>query len=352
MKKAKNIIQTTSFLALGVIILYLVYSQESTKYSAQCMAEGGTPGTCSLHQKIWQDFQSVKIFWLVCVLLVYFISNVFRASRWKMLIEALGYEVKWSNAFWTTMLGYFTNLGLPRSGEFIRAASFARYEKLPTEKVMGTVVVDRIIDVLSLGVVFILGLVFSFDLLVDFLSANAQIPAKKLLWVSIGGVVGAVVVWWLLRTSSRSNNPLLSRLNAILRGLGDGIGTVVRLENTNLFLLHSLIIWVMYYLMMYLMFFAFAPTAHLGPVAALVVFIFGSIGMVVPSPGGVGTYQYMVMTGLTIYGLSTADGLSFSFIIFFAVNIFINIAFGLASLVILPYSNAGYKQEAHLQSKS
>lgn len=106
---------------------------------------------------------------------------------------------------------------------------------------------------------------------------------------------------------------------------------------------HSVVIWLMYFLMTYLCFFAFGPTAHLGLMAGLLVFVFGAFGIVIPSPGGMGTYQIAVTAGLVIYGVGRADAFAFSNICFFTINLFCNIGFGLLGYLLLPLLNKNYQ---------
>jgi len=105
------------------------------------------------------------------------------------------------------------------------------------------------------------------------------------------------------------------------------------------FVFHSILIWFCYFAMTYVIFFAFKPTEHLGPVAGLVVFVFGTLGIVFPSPGGMGSYHFLVEEGLTLYGVGEADAFSFANIMFFSVQLFCNVLFGILALIILPIYN-------------
>jgi len=122
-------------------------------------------------------------------------------------------------------------------------------------------------------------------------------------------------------------------------GFKDGISSMKDVKNKPLLVLYTMGIWVMYYLMTYLCFFAFEPTAHLGPIAGLVVFVFGTLGMVFPSPGGMGSYHLLISNALIIFGINGADAFSFSNIVFFAINIFGNIVIGLLFFILLPLIN-------------
>ncbi|MCB0641476.1 MAG: flippase-like domain-containing protein, partial [Phaeodactylibacter sp.] len=149
-KSLQNMLKAALFFGVGFVILYLVYRSQNKAYQAQCALDGVPAESCSLIQKVLEDFASANYFWILMVLVAFTVSNISRSVRWIMLIRPLGYEPRPINAFLTIMLGYFTNLGLPRVGEVIRAGSLANYEKIGVEKTMGTVVVDRMTDMATM----------------------------------------------------------------------------------------------------------------------------------------------------------------------------------------------------------
>lgn len=343
---AKNFIQFVLFLGVGLGILYFVFRKQEAAYQEQCALDGIPTTDCSLLDKVVTDFSSSNFYWLGLVVLLFVISNFSRAARWKMLLKPLGYTPRYINLLFSIFIGYIANLGLPRLGELIRATSLAKVEKVPVEKVVGTIVVDRIVDMLSFVVVFAIALVFESDTLFGYLAEKGSLPGKALLtnpifWVVSLGLVGLVA--YLFKSRQKfSHNVIYKKVNNILKGLGEGIKTISKLDNIPGFLLHSLVIWVMYYLMTYLCFNAFAPTAHLGPQAGLLVFVFASLGMIVPSPGGMGTYHAMVVAGLALYGIPEGDSFSFANIIFFAIQLFGIAILGLLSWILMPVVNRNY----------
>ena len=133
------------------------------------------------------------------------------------------------------------------------------------------------------------------------------------------------------------------KIIALLLSFIAGMKTVFKLKSPFMFFVHTISIWTMYYLMMYICFFAYAPTSGLSPLAALLAFTFGTFGMVIPSPGGMGTYQIAVTAALVIYGVAEADAFAFSNIIFFTISIFCNITFGLLAYILMPIYNRGYE---------
>ncbi len=355
-KAIVNFFKFLFFLGIGVGILYIVYRNQNASFLADCIAGGSLPEECPpLWQKILNDFKSVKFFWIAMVMLAFMISNWSRASRWNMLIEPLGYRPRLSNAFLSVIIGYLANLALPRIGEVVRAGTMARYERIAAEKVMGTIVVDRAVDLLSMAVVIGLALLVEFDTLWGYLSSSGRAGTatdssfwqSPLFWICLAGGL-ALWVGYLLREQLKKS-PLYIKLANIVRGFAEGLRSIGKLERPSRFILHSINVWLMYYLMTYLCFFAFEPTSGLGMKAGLMVFVFGALGILIPSPGGMGTYQWLAVQALALYNIEGDDAFSFANILFFSVQIGCNVIFGIIAWLLLPLINKEY-QPVHLQS--
>lgn len=348
--RLRSLLQFLVFLAIGAGILYLVYAQQNAAYQEECRLKGLPLESCHLWKKVLSDFGQVNYGLILLSLAAFALSNVSRTLRWRQLIEPLNYRPRFLNGFLSIMLGYFANLGIPRMGEVVRAATLARYEKIPAEKIMGTVVVDRIVDALCLAVVMGLAFLFEFDRLWDFIqthrSTAEETGASPWGWW-LGGV-GVLVAGGLLLTyrhRARLNGwAPFRKVVAILRGFLEGLKTVRRVKRPGLFIAHSLNIWLMYFLMTWLGLHAFPPTAHLGALAALTVFAAGGLGIVIPAPGGMGSYHFLVIGALALYGIPGDDGFSSANILFFSVNIGANIFLGLVALLFLPLYNKTYTQ--------
>ncbi|MEM1216952.1 MAG: lysylphosphatidylglycerol synthase transmembrane domain-containing protein, partial [Bacteroidota bacterium] len=219
----------------------------------------------------------------------------------------------------------------------------ARYENIPVEKVMGTIVVDRIIDVISILIMTGLALALAYDTLWTWLQSNSNLGEKLsnsaplLIGLAALGVLGLVALY-LLRTRIMQSK-FYGKIGGILQGFVEGLQSIRTLDRPGWFVFHSIVVWAMYFMMTYVCFFAFAPTAQLGAVAALVVFVFGGWGIVIPSPGGMGTYHFLATTALGFYGVAGDDGFSWSNLSFFTIQIGCNIVIGLLALVLLPIIN-------------
>lgn len=327
-------------MGIGVSILYLVYQKNSATYLAACMEEGKSAADCVLWKKLLQDFQTAKFSWLILVISLFTISNVSRAVRWNMLLKPLGSNPKFLNSFCCIAIGYFANLGLPRSGEFVRAITFSKYENIGFDKVMGTVVVDRIFDVLSILIVTGIAMIIEFDKIWGFFGPYLNVGYNLIYF--LGGMAGLGILLFLLRKKI-AETKLFKKVYSLFKGFVDGLLSVRKIEKPFWFIFHSVNIWLMYYLMTYLCFFAYEPTASLSPVVGLMVFVFGAWGIVIPSPGGMGTYHFLTQTVLGFYGVKEVEAFSFANISFFTIQLFTNVIIGILSLILLPLINRNYK---------
>jgi glycosyltransferase 2 family protein len=341
-----KILQFIIFSCLGLGILYWIFQSQQTAYLAQCQLDGVPAEQCSLLTKLITDFKSTHFGWLLITCLAFTFSNWSRTVRWTMLMRELGYQPRRRNAFMAVMISYFTNLYLSRMGEVVRAGYLAKYEKMSTSQVMGTVILDRLLDVICMAIVIVLALILQFGEIWNYLSQFAQIPGAGLMsspitWVVLGGLAAMMIAAYYLRDHFR-HFALYSKGKKIAVSLLDGLKTVRSIDNYWTFILHSLNIWFMFYVMTWCCFKAFDPTAHLGPLAALTVYVFGAFGMVIPSPGGMGTYHALVIAALAIYGIDKIDAFSYANIMFFSVQIFYNVIIGGGAMLLMPYFNRNH----------
>lgn len=356
----KKILQFLLFFGLGFTVLWLVFRNQNAAYQEQCRLERleqcrlagippeqcSPPEHCSLTDQLLYDFSTVDPGWMLLVVAAFTVSNLFRAARWQMLLAPLGHRIGFANSLLTILLGYFANLGFPRMGEVIRAGSLARYERIPMEKVMGTMVTDRLMDFFCLALVIGLTFIFEGQTLLNFIFGQQKTGAPEAdswfqnPWVLIGLsalilLTAAGFIFWkkLLRLA------FFQKIGKTLRGFLEGLRSVLKLKNPALFIAYSLGIWLMFYLQCWFNLKAFPPTAGLTAGAAMMVFVFGTLGMVVPSPGGMGTFHVGAMAGLALYHIVGADAFSYANIAFFAIQIFYNLVGGLLALVLLPVLN-------------
>jgi uncharacterized protein (TIRG00374 family) len=343
-KNLKNVLKTLTFLGIGTIILYVVYLKFNSDFQKECVVLGISQEDCNFFDAVVDYMKSANYKWVFIALGFYLVSNISRSLRWRMLLEPLSHKPKFLNAFSTVMVGYLVNLGIPRAGEFVRAGLLSQYEKMEPEKVMGTIVTSRVIDVLCLLITIGLTLLLSFDNFVNYFKEEVDLSERFGLlfspgFLSILGVIGLLSFFLLWKYRNRILATIIGqKLKKIVLGFWEGIRSIKDLKEPVWFIFHTIVIWVCYYLMTYLMFFSFGPTADLAPVAGLVVFVFGTLGIVVPSPGGMGTYQYLISEALMLYGVAFTEAFAFSNIMFFTVQS-VNIALGIIGFIFLPIYN-------------
>jgi glycosyltransferase 2 family protein len=320
-----------------------LYNSQNAAFQEGLRLKGQTP--YPLSTKLFNDFLSVKIIWLVMTLLAFSFSNYSRAVRWNMLMRPLGYHPKDYNSFFAVNISYFTNLFLSRAGEVVRASSLAKVEGMSVSKVMGTVVVDRLLDVVSLLLIIGFGFLVEYDTLWNYLDKSlGQGDGSFRLFrhpLFLGLAAFGFVFLGLLFVFRKKIQalPLFQKVWHIVEKFTEGLKTIKKIDNLPLFIFHSVNIWVMYYMMTFLCFYAFVPTENLPALAALTVFVFGTFGIVIPSPGGMGTYHFLATAALVIHGVNSDDAFSFANIMFFTVQIFYSIVIGSLSIFLLYFFN-------------
>lgn len=340
--KIKSVLRFLLFLSIGLVILYWLYTGQESAFQEYCSDNGIASEDCSFLDRLKEDFGSIQWLWILLVLVFYNISNLSRTFRWQILLRSAGNPVKFSSAFVSILITYFANSIIPRSGEVARAAYITKLEQVPMEKALGTIAVGRSLDVLSLLIVIGLGFILEYDMLLAFLQENNADPVQMLKeksWLGIVGIIGLIGLAVLFFNRKKLRNiKLFKILEEKAMGFWKGIAAVRNLDKPFLFVFHSVNIWVMYYLMTYVAFFSFEPTSHLSAQAGLIIFIVGTFGILIPSPGGMGAYQYLVETCLTqMYGVPNISAFSYSNIAFFPVYLF-NILAGFLAFIYLSFT--------------
>ena len=264
---------------------------------------------------IWQSFLGANWWWVLVCVLCSLLSHLVRALRWQLLFKPIGYQPGLNNTFGSVVVAYLGNLAFPRAGEVMRCATLRTSESIPVEKSLGTVVTERIIDLLAFGLVVLIGMLVMFgqakDWLYNTLSEKFDsLPNMALIGGTLVVLVVLAFVLYKLLWKRLLKISLFAKINNLVLGMVDGVKSVFHMgtRNTLLFLLYSAVIYLLYILGGLIIFHAFGETSWLGMRAAFVVYLFGSVGMTF-SQGGIGVYPALVMMGLTdIYGISMEVG--------------------------------------------
>ena len=300
---------------------------------------------------------SANIFWVLVSGLISIIAFVVRAHRWNLLIEPMGYSPTLKNTTYSVMVGYFANLALPRLGEVSRCGALSKAESIPFNKLLGTVIIERIIDVICLLICILLAAAIEFKRLGNFFQQKVFGPLNEKVQQVIGSpVLLAVIILvlvillfaaiYFIRKSKGSE----SKISKILKGFIDGLRSVANLKRPWLFIFQSAFIWVLYYLGVYTALFAFPFTKELGANAALFLLVAGGIGMSAPVQGGIGAYHLFVSQGLVLYGVAEENGLAFAFMLH-GLQLILVIILGIASLFLL-FSAGKRKQVGPISVKT
>ncbi|MBC8151775.1 MAG: flippase-like domain-containing protein [Bacteroidetes bacterium] len=289
--------------------------------------------------------------WIGVSGLLTIVAHWSRGVRWGLLMEpVVGHRPSQTDTTLAVLTGYFANLLIPRMGEVTRCGTMNRLEGVPVNVSFGTVVAERLFDVLMLLLLIGLTFILEFDRLstffLDLFGAKfSGLQNNGLLLV--GGLVvlaglGALTWFIFKRFESRlQQNALYQKASTFAAGLLEGLLSVRKLRNPGGFIFHTVLIWATYYLMSYILFFSMPQTAGLGPLAGLTILVMGSIGMAAPTQGGLGAFNIMVGSALALYGLSPQVGQTLATLMLLSQWIFVILYGGIAFLVVLSRSRRG-----------
>lgn len=262
--------------------------------------------------RLWTDIKGARYSWMLLSLTCLAISLFFRALRWNVQIEALGYETRTSSTFGAVLIAYLANCIFPRLGEVVRCSVLKRKENIPFDKTFGSVVSERIIDILVLFLMAFLVIVFQWKLLGSLITSWMVPLVDRLINNVLLGIIvivaGIVLVFFLVKIIRRNK-----KIVSLWHGFIDGIKSVVTMKHKWRFVLYTLAIWGFYVLMTWLPFYLLPETSHLGVVEAVTLLGIATLGVVAPVPGGIGTYHFIAITLLNgFYGISEQVAGSFA----------------------------------------
>ena len=290
--------------------------------------------------------------WVLLAIIPATLSHVSRAYRWKYTLDPLGYKPDGINSFFSVMIGYLVNLAVPRLGEISRCGFMNRYEKIPFDKLFGTVIAERIADLIMLATVITTVVLIQYDLISEFVndlfadkvgSISATSVLITLALLMIGGLVGLYMVYkieWKIK--------ILVTIQNVIKGFLSGVASILTMKNKGWFIAHTLFIWVMYFLMLYFNFFALEETSTISFGAALTAFVLGGLAMVVTN-GGIGAYPLAIQAALSIYGYSEAAGGALGWITWVAQTVLV-IVLGAGSMLLIPIYNKRKKAKIEVRN--
>ena len=247
-----------------------------------------------------RDMRSAQWWGIGASFVMGYLAIVSRGLRWNILLAPMGHNPSPARSVHAVAFSYFANAFVPRSGEVARCAALNQTDDIPVDQLLGTVITERVVDFIMLFGLVAFALVTNLDAFLELMD-KAQLPATAtLLGLAVLGAVGCAGLFWLSRQQGRTG--ILGKLAGFLQGIGTGIRSVLGMEKRGLFLVHTLFIWAMYFLMSYVLFLAIPAVSDLGLTDAVLVMVAGGFGMVLPAPGGIGSYHWAVSLGFAAVG--------------------------------------------------
>ena len=283
--------------------------------------------------KIKISFEKANYYYILLSLIIACVGYWSRAYRWKFALNHLGYETKFSNNFFTVCVSYLVNLTVPRSGEISRAALLKKYEDVPFDKAFGTIVAERIVDLLVFLLFVFIGFVSQFDKIYQFLLSE-NVSFQSLI---ITAIVGVFLFFVFILIWIYAEWQIILKLKKKLSGLVEGITTVYKMKDKWKYLFHSFFIWFSYLMMFYVAVFALPETSEINFDIVIMGFIFGSLAVGF-SNGGLGAYPFSIALIFSLYGITKDVGTAFGWLVWTSQTI-LTILLGLISYVLLPVLN-------------
>ncbi|WP_127845218.1 lysylphosphatidylglycerol synthase transmembrane domain-containing protein [Psychroflexus aestuariivivens] len=283
--------------------------------------------------ELWFNIKNVNIFWVIISFLMGILSHMSRAYRWQFLLEPVKIYPKFYNSFLSLMLGYLANLGVPRSGEILRGATLATYEDSKFENTFGTIITERVVDLVMLLSIVGLALIIQTDEVIKFFK-NQEINPFLSLLIFVGLIVAFFIGFQIIK---HTKNPFLLKVKNFAEELIRGMKSVFKMKKKWPFIFHTFVIWGFYVAMFYVLKYAFPETAGLSFDATLVAFVFGAFAMSITN-GGIGLYPIAIGLAFSAFGVSAATGEAFGWVMWTTQTALVILIGGL-SVILLPFLN-------------
>ena len=301
---------------LGILLVWYFYQ----KFTPEQLSE------------MKRHFREANYAFLLLSVLLSLASHILRTHRWHLLLKPLGHQPKWYNSFFAVCVAYFMNLFIPKSGEVSRAVTLNQYENTPMEHGLGTIITERLIDLIFLALFFSLAIAMNYSLLIGYISS--VIPISKLLWTLLifGGIILLFFLW-----VKGSKHSIALRLRQFIKGLIQGMMSIKKVSSPVVFIIESLLIWGLYVASFYAATFALVETTGIGWEVIIITFVVGSFTFAFTN-SGIGYYPLAVAGVMGLFGIAQPLGNAFGWLIWTA-NISSIIFFGFIALIGLPLVN-------------
>ena len=270
--------------------------------------------------KVQKSLAKANYLWVAFASVFGILAYWFRAVRWNLLLEPMGYKISTSNAFWTISFGYLMNLTIPRSGEVARATALYGVEKVPVDQSFGTIILERVVDLVCMLAFLGLTLIFKYDAILSFYkNSGIKVPQNLIIGafvLMIGGIV------FLIFRKKLAKISFLEKIVGFIDGIFLGLASIFKLKQKVKFILYTIGIWVCYYMATYLVCFALPETSDFTIADGFFIIVVGTLGMIVPASGGIGAFNLAMKYGFMALFISMGKsaefggemGLTYSFI--------------------------------------
>lgn len=329
-KVGLKILKNLLFLGIGLALLYMAFRDHDLK-------------------ALLREMREANYTWVIVSLFFGIVAYMARGLRWLILLEPMGYKPRLSSSVYTIIVGYFANLAIPRIGELTRCTTMSRAESIPVDKLFGTVILERIIDLIILMTVTVLTVLLKVDLFgkffLDLFSANTErFPSLvPVLLIAFVCVVATLFVLYRLR-SKVMRFPIMMKVREFILGLKEGITSIRKIRNRKGFFFQTFLIWLSYYMMTWVVFYSVDETSHLNMIDGLFILVVGGFGMAAPVQGGIGAYHFIVSLGLGVLGVESNAALSYATIVHTSQTLLVLLA-GSIALIILYFMKKNVSQK-------
>ena len=279
-----------------------------------------------------RDMRSAQWWGITSSFVMGYLAIVSRGIRWNLLLAPMGHRPSPARSVHAVAFSYFANAFVPRSGEVARCAALNQTDDIPVDQLFGTVITERVVDFVMLFGLVGFALLTNLDAFLQLMN-EAQLPATPtLVGLAVLGAAGTGGLWWLSQQHDRDG--ILGKAAGFLQGIGTGIRSVLAMEKRAQFLAHTFFIWAMYFLMSYVLFKAIPAVNSLGLTDAVLGMVAGGFGMVLPAPGGIGSYHWAVSLGFAAVGFSGDVGFAVANVVWLTQTAMIVVTGGLGYVML------------------
>ena len=319
--KLRSFLKYLFFLSLGALILYVVFKDKDL-------------------EKMLEDLKNAEYKYLIFSMVLGYVAYLFRALRWILLLKTMKYKTSTSHATHAIAAGYLANVIFPRAGEVVRCTSLYKVTGIPVNKLFGTILLERAIDLILLALCIAMSFILKFNELSSFFGSVSgaggpeEVTNTKLI---VGACFVLIATGLYFFREKLKESKLYQKVISLGKGVKEGFQTAFYMKQKGLFTVYTLLIWIMYLLMTYVCFFSIPETSDLTLVDGLYIMVIGGLGMIVPVQGGLGPYHAAVTLGIVSIGLSETTGITLAVLIHTAQSIMIIIT-GIIAAIVLSFA--------------